>query len=451
MIATDQIALSSETAIANRVADSPMRSRMIFLVGARRSGTNWLFRMLTTHPAIAGIRSETHLFSHGIAPLTERFQCASPDSPTTGVVYMDRERMLDALRTFCDSVFTEFADVVDPTADLLVERTPLHANHLDLISRIYPDAAVVHIIRDGRDVARSLMAQEWGPTTMTDAAREWATAIGNARAAAVPRYREVRYEMLLANPAAELETLVDWLELPAADALSEAIEAEASKAFNVSRGHPGFTAGKWISKLTPHELADFEREAGDVRRGLGYPDVEPTPPEPAPKRVEVRNTIRRAAAAARSVPPRIARRRPVGLESAPPFEMRTTNAYMTSVALFVERFVQLVATREFDGLREMVRPNCEIFVDDDVLETVYGESGVKRLGEALGGGSRPASSLRSSKTWIDALGATVVETHEALDGDTFQRVFVLNLASDQPELAFCRIAYHRSAPMSNPA
>src|SRR5947208_2188830 len=151
-------------------AESPLRGRMIFVVGARRSGTRWLQRILAAHPHVAWVPSESHLFSHGIAPLFELFQHSLRSSTTTGRVYVERAVALDGARDLCDAVLGGF---LDPGAERLVERTPLHVLHLDLISGIYPDAQVVHIIRDGRDVALSVAAQNWGPSGIKDAAAEW--------------------------------------------------------------------------------------------------------------------------------------------------------------------------------------------------------------------------------------------------------------------------------------
>src|SRR5215212_5800458 len=137
-------------------ADSPLAGRMIFNVGARRSGTLWLQRVVAAHPDVAAIPTESHLFSHGIAPLLERFHHGARSSPHLGALYVDREVLLDAAREFCDRIFGE---LLDPGKRYLAERTPLHVLHLDLIGSIYPDASYVHIIRDGRDVARSLVSQ----------------------------------------------------------------------------------------------------------------------------------------------------------------------------------------------------------------------------------------------------------------------------------------------------
>src|SRR3954447_4475813 len=171
---------------------------MIFAVGARRSGTFWLHRILSAHPEVEGVPAETHLLSHGVAPLFERFSHGLRSNPQVGKIWMDRAELLDATRDFCDRAF--LAQLESPT-HYLVDRTPVHVFHLDLISEIYPDARVVHIIRDGRDVARSLVAKNWGPDTIREAATEWRDAVLGARAAKHPaRYVELFYERLLQDP-----------------------------------------------------------------------------------------------------------------------------------------------------------------------------------------------------------------------------------------------------------
>src|SRR4051794_40275276 len=253
-------------------ADSPLSSRMIFNVGSRRSGTYWLQRIVSAHPDVAAVPSETHLFAGGIAPLFEGFQHSLRSSAKVGEVYVEREAALDATRDLCDVVF---AGAVEPGAARIAERTPLHVFHLELIAAIYPDARFVHIIRDGRDVARSVAAQRWGPEEITEAAGEWRDAIGAARGAGLPGdvYREVRYENLLTDPAPVVAELYQWLGLAASDAsVAEAI-GEAGIGANLGAAPSGIGVAKWRDAYTPADLAAFDRVAGDMLRELGYPEA----------------------------------------------------------------------------------------------------------------------------------------------------------------------------------
>lgn len=271
---------------------------MIFVVGARRSGTNWLQRAVAAHPRVVAVPSETYLFSEGLAELRKRFHHGAVASSRTGAMHVDRDVLLDALRDLCDAVFLDLMRGIDPGAERLVERTPDHVRHLEAIADVYPDGYVLHIVRDGRDVARSLLSHEWGPAQARDAAIEWRTAVESARAAApaLSRYREVRYEDLLADPEQTMRAVFGWLGLPAGDL--GGVLAEAGALYNVDPGAPRAAAGKWRTGLPPEALAAVEAAAGDMLRTLGYSD-DPATPDDGPTQTEPgrrpRRSLRRTA------------------------------------------------------------------------------------------------------------------------------------------------------------
>ncbi|HVU73320.1 MAG TPA: sulfotransferase [Mycobacteriales bacterium] len=256
-------------------ADSPLAGALIFVVGAQRSGTNWLQALLALHPQVAAIPSETALFSHGIAHLEERTQDGLVSSTKTGRTYVPRDVFLDAARDFCDTVFGTLRDALDPNASRLVERTPMHVRHLRLIADVYPDAKVVHLIRDGRDVALSLAAQSWGPSSVAAAAQEWVDAVSSARGARIAAYREVRHEALSADPAQVMADLFGWLGLDVDDALRAAVAARAPRAVNVTAGNPSTDIDKWRTSASADDLAAIEAVAGSLLRELRYTDAPP--------------------------------------------------------------------------------------------------------------------------------------------------------------------------------
>ena len=163
--------------------------------------------------------------------------------------------------------------MVEPGTTRIAERTPLHVFHLDLIAAIYPDARFVHIVRDGRDVARSIAAQEWGPQSIEEAGADWRSAILAARGAGLPEgvYREVRYEDLLREPAAIVSDLYEWLGLPATDDIVAEAVSEAGIGANLGDAPSGISVAKWREAYSEADLATFDRVAGDVLREFGYP------------------------------------------------------------------------------------------------------------------------------------------------------------------------------------
>lgn len=249
---------------------------MIFNVGSRRSGTFWLQRIVGAHPDVASVPSETHLFSHGIAPLFERFQHGSPSSPEVGAVYVEREALITATRALCDTALEPFRQ----GHPALAERTPLHVHHLELIAELYPEAGFVHIVRDGRDVARSLTRQDWGPESVAAAAEEWAGAVraGRAGGAAVPVYHELRYEELLTTPRPVIERLYAALGLRLDEGAIESALREAAREENVGKSaRGGVGAGKWRDEWTADDLAAFDAVAGELLQELGYEAEAPEP------------------------------------------------------------------------------------------------------------------------------------------------------------------------------
>jgi hypothetical protein len=240
---------------------------MIFNVGARRSGTYWLQRITCAHPAVAEVPSETYVFSHGIAPLMERFHHDDPTYEEVGQVYARRDVVIAGVRRLCDDVFGEFVGEGHTHA---AERTPWHVYHLPLIAEVYPDARFVHIIRDGRDSARSIVAQPWGPDNVKEAAEEWRSSVAAGRAAAADlgeRLLEVRYEEVLADPAAAIPRIYAHHGLEGG--LDEALEAAGAKA-NIGRHDKRVGSGKWREGWGRRDVRDFERVAGDQLRELGY-------------------------------------------------------------------------------------------------------------------------------------------------------------------------------------
>lgn len=312
---------------------------MVFNVGAQRSGTYWLQRIVTTHPAISAVPSESALFSHGVAPLFERFHHGARSSEEVGSLFVERGVLVDAVRGLCDAVYAPY---LERDAELLAERTAVHVREIDLISEIYPDSRFIHIIRDGRDVARSVVAKPWGPTSIGEAAVEWRDCVLTARRAELPpdRYLEVRYEELLGRPGAVITSVFDWLGLSLGeDDLANAL-GEARTRKNMGRdGQAGVAAAKWRTGMTSEELREVQAVAGDLLACLGYEPADAVPLSPAPAVVHTRRGVERAKAAVR-------RRLPEPVRQWPSFRNRQQMATRALGAMLNGQVRQLTALME---------------------------------------------------------------------------------------------------------
>jgi hypothetical protein len=170
-----------------------------------------------------------------------------------------------------------------------VEQTPETSFVLAAALRAYPQAVAVHVVRDGRDVAASLLERGWLSATRTGAddaglpfgpyARFWVepgreeefSRVSDATRAAwawrryvtaagvaPDRTVEVRYEQLVTDPAAAAAPVAAALGVDA-----PLVTAAFAEAHDTS-------AGRWRRDLTPDQLADVEREAGQALAAHGY-------------------------------------------------------------------------------------------------------------------------------------------------------------------------------------
>jgi hypothetical protein len=161
------------------------------------------------------------------------------------------------------------------------DKTPAYLGSIDRLAAIWPDARFVVLVRDGRDVALSIMKVPFGPNNVWAAARSWAHAIRLGRTAAA-RYPErvltLRYEDLVAGPEAEVQKVCTFLELDYSPGMlaieethrSKLVQEQADWFTNVWAGINADAVGKWRREMSAHDQRVFESVAGAELRELGY-------------------------------------------------------------------------------------------------------------------------------------------------------------------------------------
>src|SRR3954453_9696667 len=203
----------SASSRTSKVMTSFTRPIFPFVVGCSRSGTTLLRAFLDAHPLLA-VPSESHF---ALAPDSRTVRRALRRDPWFGLWGIETPglRGLDA----ADAVRALFAAYAAAQGKpRYADKTPHYVSHLPALAARFAEARFVHVVRDGRDVAQSLLEVPWGPDTVQEAAAVWRRRVLEGRAAApdlgAGRYREVRYEARVADPEAELRGLAAWLELP---------------------------------------------------------------------------------------------------------------------------------------------------------------------------------------------------------------------------------------------
>lgn len=309
----------------------------LFVVGCPRSGTSWVTTLLAGHPDIVMVPAETHVYRlvyepfvelptwnlqrrlqswkgilrrYGPKPLLFGFQSSDiwrgilrdyqilnrPDSHGLHALasYADFRLQMNATRTqttpqlkqaeqLIEALFDVFFKQHGSSGQTLLEKTPMHIRYGDRILRRFPEARIIEVIRDGRDVCASYNAlakeQPWARIGTLGAIRQWKRCISwgeqiRSQAELTPRMHTVRYEALKAEPSTNLQQLFDFAQLSwSPQQVQDIIQAsdidrirDKGEGQYVRKG----TVGDWKNQLSKDEVALCEEIAGAHLNRLGY-------------------------------------------------------------------------------------------------------------------------------------------------------------------------------------
>jgi hypothetical protein len=264
-------------------------SRPIFIVGAPRSGTTLLRNMLNRHPAIAVCR-ETEFYHYiyrrrrafgDLAILRNRQRLVKEYLSTQRVqrLQLDLEALEQTLLEEGVSYEALFLSLLWFYARAqgkrrCGEKTPQHALFTETLCSWYPDATVIHLLRDPRDVAASLMRMPSAPKGALGSARVWLQYNASAwRSRHRPQYLLVRYEQLVTQPEQELARVCAAIGEDYCPAMMVPNwDPTANRPWLRRAEEPVTTErmGKWRDLLTAEQVSLVEWVVGKQMRTFGY-------------------------------------------------------------------------------------------------------------------------------------------------------------------------------------
>jgi hypothetical protein len=272
----------------------------IFIVGAPRSGTTMLQYRLRNHPRIPLPTGESHFFiplyrnqaSYGDFGRLENVRSVLQAMHTQSRAFLETD--LHGLKFDVDVLAQEFHAEGRHTMPAIIsglfetnargegksrwgDKTPYYVMHLPKLLEWFPDAQIVHLIRDGRDVALSLFGRQHDFSVYNTyfAAEYWESNVerGRAQGSQLPphQYIELRYEDLLAQPEEIMQRLCAFLgETYSSELFAVASVDDPGKTPLVHEPLKADNAEKWRSKMTPAQIRAFESVAGKTLRESGY-------------------------------------------------------------------------------------------------------------------------------------------------------------------------------------
>jgi hypothetical protein len=312
-------------------ADPPV----FFVVGLAKSGTTWLMKTLDAHPEVL-CKGEGRFFGEEyrrevLAQTQIKQQPSSLYNALLGSEYLrlwierspwsthgDADEHLKNLTRLATDYFL-MQELSKSGKKVVGDKTPLLGpKFVQEISEIYPEARVIHIIRDGRDQAVSFIHQQgnrakrgrthrlspeelakseayrrspqevgegmFAEKTLRKAAENWAIRVGQAvedgPALFGESYTEVHYEDLLERPNEEARRLFEFLGVDASGSLVE--RAVRSASFEkLSKGrergeedpssfYRKGVSGDWKNLFNERDKQVYKEEAGELLIRLGY-------------------------------------------------------------------------------------------------------------------------------------------------------------------------------------
>jgi len=273
----------------------------IFIVGAPRSGTTLLQYMLRSHPRISLPTGESHFFiplyreaaNYGDFSRPENIRLVLEAMYRQSAEFLDTD--LHGLRFDIGKLTAEFhaekrfsmqsiiAGIFEKNAALegkarWGEKTPYYVLHIPKLLEWFPNAQIIHLIRDGRDVALSLFARrhDFGVYNTYFAAKYWKNYVetGHAYGTHLPdsTYLEIRYEDILRDQRAAMLKISDFLEEEFTESLLNFEKAGlAGKTPLVQKPVQPNNAEKWRNHMSKWQIRVFESAAGDTLSRFGYP------------------------------------------------------------------------------------------------------------------------------------------------------------------------------------
>ena len=266
-----------------------------FIIGAPRSGTSLLSRMLNHHDDIA-VPFETDIIKnfHGILSAYEPLSNTCNQRRLVEDI-LDLPTMQDVTPAInIDNVMAEihgthFQDVFE---GILNSWTHLQGKHLwgeksvtnvlfsDTLLDLFPRAKYIHIIRDGRDVSMSLQRAPFGPKTTFTAALRWRQLVELSFSIRdrVPddQYLALRYEDLLDQPKQQLQRVCDFLGEPYRKSMLRFSEnntpcpSDPVNDANLQKALMPNNKYKWKRLLLKPEVELIESAVGPTLKKCGY-------------------------------------------------------------------------------------------------------------------------------------------------------------------------------------
>ncbi len=268
-------------------------AKPFFIVGAPRTGSTLLRRLLNNHSKLAippesGFLAEYLLADHLSLDKRKKIFIKEPEFDYWGVrpewddIY-NLQSMIDCIR-FMHEKYTQVNG-----KDFWGQKTPKLVRTGALWLDQMPDCRIIHMVRDPRAVVSSLRASKYHNLHIIQGSQRYLkdTRLGiELESNYGERVLRVSYEDLLTQPQRTLTSICDFIDLPFEEKLLSDDQLVKLTPNEQKFGHHQNVGGnlkhsfmeKWKKSLNSREIAIIESITSELQNELSYPYTNPQPP-----------------------------------------------------------------------------------------------------------------------------------------------------------------------------
>lgn len=236
----------------------------MFLVGSERSGSTLLRLMLDHHPEIAFDKE----FDFVVALVSDTGQLPSMQSYLEWIKYVRAvDYAVNPSLGYREQVNEFLRQKQTKSGGKKYVGATVHL-HFDRLRFLWPRARYVHLVRDPRDVARSVLQKGWAGN-IYQASRVWIQAedCWDSLVTHLSRDQaiELHYEDLVTQTESELSRICKFMGVEFAPVMLD-YQVDARQ-----YPPPDYRlASQWKTKLSPQDVAMVERRTADRLESRGY-------------------------------------------------------------------------------------------------------------------------------------------------------------------------------------
>lgn len=287
-----------------------MKYKKVFIVGSGRCGTHWVLNLFLNHPLVVGTLSESKAymvfgailhkkqnFEHFLRKISGRYWRSiikyyeSFPEGTRLQEYVTHAELSGYIREIkstdislenkaqqlIEKIFNNYYYKNGGDSNkLFVEKTPQHIYYVDKILDYYPEAKIIEIVRDGRDVCVSYQKLiekgiTWPPENRKEQVLLWKRAIRKgmelrSEKKYSPKILFVKYEDLLQNKAQNIRRMFDFAGLKYTE---EDILRIVNSDKIINSSYKGNING-WKDVFTKQDICIFKKYANQELIESGY-------------------------------------------------------------------------------------------------------------------------------------------------------------------------------------